>query len=854
MNVLVWFKNIGEIFVRLIASIYRTVARTYNLMYDLSMNPFMGDDLKDKIFEITDTLYTLIAIFMLFRITVSLIEYLVDPDKVADKGAGAGKLISRIVISLFLVVLFPTIVDQTFKLQEAIWSSNLFNNLFPTSAVITNKPYIYNDKLLINTNFFTLNSQYNTLELLKDDDYEIILLVREESDVLKELVENIDCNDTYESNNTYSKPFKDYKNAKSYSDEDLNDICETQVDEDIVESSREEFKANYEKIYRNIDDPVFIDSETRPEESYKSNDKKLKLNLVYIKPIPEISMFFGNKCKYTYTMMSVDITMTTNKDGDITYKYTCKNNVTGTYTKKSDGTSNTTTEDVNATGEGIKTSTDKNENGDITNETQEEISGSHNNTYDIDEDGLNFARDILDSFSEPDISATSDHFLESTEADDIIVKSVEEGDTDLDIFLSIICGIVIIVVILILCIEVIVRTFKLIVLEILAPIAFMSYMNPNDKILSTWFKKFMGTFLELFIKIFAIKIGIFFMTLTDIVPSNNFLATLLLYLATFLFMKTAPNFISDIFGIKDMGGTFKEAAGALKNAAMVGGGAAIGGVIGAASGFGKGGSVGTVLGGALGGFGRGALGGAKGNITSGATSAWKKNSAVKASNAAGGNFLQRALSKAGLDSASLTDKKIAQQEVNKKDYENLSGYKKKAEDIADSSDYMKDYVSAKDQYGNNLHNSAEVKATRDSWSENQLAAKRSMEANDGNGDGKYRINNSTGLLEQRLGTTTSKDGTTTPVYKSLGYKYEAGKAAGLDATIKEAEIVRSGNALFTSDDEKRFDQQINSIKSLDDADKAAKSSTTKIGLEIAEAKNTKSYRAGEASRSSDKKS
>lgn len=809
MNVLVWFKNIGEIFVRLIASIYRTVARAYNLLYDLSMNPFMGDDLKDKIFEITDTLYTLIAIFMLFRITVSLIEYLVDPDKVADKGAGAGKLISRIVISLFLVVLFPTIVDQTFKLQEAIWSSNLFNNLFPTSAVITNKPYIYNDKLLINTNFFTLNSQYNTLDLKKMEDYKILFITQDEGN----------GNSTTEQK-CVEQPCQNY----CYGRKDIvscNNCMEKYLKDCSVPPN------NWARAFSGF-------QMTTTLQSYMKNDGKACDVFTYFVEYSNGDKSDGMStipAEKTYYVKNVTISVTNGAQ----YKTQCKIILT-----ESKETATTAAEKF-ASGEDY----------DGSEQEQEEFL---NNTYVIGIDGLDFARDILDSFSEPDISVTSAKFLESTADDDIIVKSVEEGDTDLDIFLSIICGIVIIVVILILCIEVIVRTFKLIVLEILAPIAFMSYMNPNDKILSTWFKKFMGTFLELFIKIFAIKIGIFFMTLTDIVPSNNFLATLLLYLATFLFMKTAPNFISDIFGIKDMGGTFKEAAGALKNAAMVGGGAAIGGAIGAASGFGKGGSVGTVLGGALGGFGRGALGGAKGNITSGATSAWKKNSAVKASNAAGGNFLQRALSKAGLDSASLTDKKIAQQEVNKKDYENLSGYKKKAEDIADSSDYMKDYVSAKDQYGNNLHNSAEVKATRDSWSENQLAAKRSMEANDGNGDGKYRINNSTGLLEQRLGTTTSKDGTTTPVYKSLGYKYEAGKAAGLDATIKEAEIVRSGNALFTSDDEKRFDQQINSIKSLDDADKAAKSSTTKIGLEIAEAKNTKSYRAGEASRSSDKKS
>ena len=54
-----------------------------------------------------------------------------------------------------------------------------------------------------------------------------------------------------------------------------------------------------------------------------------------------------------------------------------------------------------------------------------------------------------------------------------------------------------------------IRGLKLTILEIFAPIAIVSYMNPNDKILNNWFQKYLGCYLDLFIKIIAIRAGVF---------------------------------------------------------------------------------------------------------------------------------------------------------------------------------------------------------------------------------------------------------------------------------------------------------------------------------------------------------
>ena len=204
-----------------------------------------------------------------------------------------------------------------------------------------------------------------------------------------------------------------------------------------------------------------------------------------------------------------------------------------------------------------------------------------------------------------------------------------------------------VVIFLILCIEVVIRNLKLLILQILAPIAFISYMNPNDKVLNNWFQKFIGCYLDLFLKILAIRMSIFFVSLVSSTIGGG-LEKILIYLGVFLFAKTVPNLISDIFGIKNMGGSFKDSMNALKTAAFTGAGAVAGAGVGLVSGMGKGASFGTVAGGLLGGAFRGASGGAKGGfggITKGISTQRQNNISARVRNAEGGSFWGQARSR-----------------------------------------------------------------------------------------------------------------------------------------------------------------------------------------------------------------
>lgn len=65
-----------------------------------------------KINEITDRIYIVLAVFMIFKLAFTLIQYLVSPDQVNDKQAGMGKLLSRTMTSFIMLIGIPILFEE----------------------------------------------------------------------------------------------------------------------------------------------------------------------------------------------------------------------------------------------------------------------------------------------------------------------------------------------------------------------------------------------------------------------------------------------------------------------------------------------------------------------------------------------------------------------------------------------------------------------------------------------------------------------------------------------------------------------------------------------------------------------
>lgn len=69
---------------------------------------------------IMDRVYVILGIFMLFKVTVSFITYLVNPDKISDKEQGLSKVIIRIILVLVMLIGIPTFFDLMTEFQNKL--------------------------------------------------------------------------------------------------------------------------------------------------------------------------------------------------------------------------------------------------------------------------------------------------------------------------------------------------------------------------------------------------------------------------------------------------------------------------------------------------------------------------------------------------------------------------------------------------------------------------------------------------------------------------------------------------------------------------------------------------------------
>lgn len=130
------------------------------------------------------------------------------------------------------------------------------------------------------------------------------------------------------------------------------------------------------------------------------------------------------------------------------------------------------------------------------------------------------------------------------------------------------------------------RAIKFLVLELLSPIAIISYINPDSSkngIFSKWLKETWKTYLSLFIRIFAFALGSVIMQQFDIAEfSGGWFTKLVFLIAVLTFVKNGPKFLDSILGTEiSKDGDASEAKGMLRGALGATVGAAGAGISGA---------------------------------------------------------------------------------------------------------------------------------------------------------------------------------------------------------------------------------------------------------------------------------
>lgn len=107
--------------------IYGFIPTIYNLLIEIAETTVFSEDV---ISLFASKIYALLGIVMLFKVSFSILTYIVDPDAFLDKSKGFGKLISSVIITLVLLVLTPWIFTQAIDLQTIILRDNIIGNIF----------------------------------------------------------------------------------------------------------------------------------------------------------------------------------------------------------------------------------------------------------------------------------------------------------------------------------------------------------------------------------------------------------------------------------------------------------------------------------------------------------------------------------------------------------------------------------------------------------------------------------------------------------------------------------------------------------------------------------------------------
>lgn len=112
--------------------IYFLVDKVYALFIEIANTTIITEGVID---EFAGKIYGLLGIFMLFKVSFSILTYIVNPDEFADKNKGMSKLATNIVTSLVLLIAVPFVFSEAMELQRIILKDDIIPKIISTADV-----------------------------------------------------------------------------------------------------------------------------------------------------------------------------------------------------------------------------------------------------------------------------------------------------------------------------------------------------------------------------------------------------------------------------------------------------------------------------------------------------------------------------------------------------------------------------------------------------------------------------------------------------------------------------------------------------------------------------------------------
>lgn len=110
--------------------IYKLFSGAIDLMYQLAAFDF---GMNDFIETVSGRLFSILIIFMIFKVSISIMSYLVNPDVAIDKDKGFQSIIKRVIISIILLISINPIFVVLKEVESAIIEDDIITTIFTTS-------------------------------------------------------------------------------------------------------------------------------------------------------------------------------------------------------------------------------------------------------------------------------------------------------------------------------------------------------------------------------------------------------------------------------------------------------------------------------------------------------------------------------------------------------------------------------------------------------------------------------------------------------------------------------------------------------------------------------------------------
>lgn len=106
--------------------IYQVVAFLYKLFFFVSSTELFQND---SVRSVSRNFQLLVAVVVMFSLSISLINYLVNPDNMKNGKVSANKLITKVVTALILLLTINIVFATAYRLQNAIIQNNFVGKL-----------------------------------------------------------------------------------------------------------------------------------------------------------------------------------------------------------------------------------------------------------------------------------------------------------------------------------------------------------------------------------------------------------------------------------------------------------------------------------------------------------------------------------------------------------------------------------------------------------------------------------------------------------------------------------------------------------------------------------------------------